>query len=85
VSLRRTRAAIVGTGPAGLMLGRLIERQGIENVILEPQMLDVDPAEDAYGEQPSRSQVRYVCKSRAAATSLAENYVGLPFETSLGG
>jgi p-hydroxybenzoate 3-monooxygenase len=45
------------------------------------QMLHVDPGDDVYGDQLSRSQVRYVCNSRAAATSLAENYVGLPFET----
>jgi p-hydroxybenzoate 3-monooxygenase len=44
------------------------------------QMLHVDPQDDAYGDQVSRSQIRYVCNSRAAATSLAENYVGLPFE-----
>ncbi len=45
------------------------------------QMLHVDPHDDAYGDQLSRSQIRYVCNSRAAATSLAENYVGLPLET----
>jgi p-hydroxybenzoate 3-monooxygenase len=44
------------------------------------QMLHLDPGDDAYGDQLSRSQIRYVCSSRAAATSLAENYVGLPFE-----
>jgi p-hydroxybenzoate 3-monooxygenase len=44
------------------------------------QMLHLDPHDDAYGDQLSRSQIRYVCNSRAAATSLAENYVGLPFE-----
>ncbi|MGB3864217.1 MAG: 4-hydroxybenzoate 3-monooxygenase [Xanthobacteraceae bacterium] len=31
----RTQVAIVGAGPAGLMLGRLLERAGIDNVILE--------------------------------------------------
>jgi p-hydroxybenzoate 3-monooxygenase len=49
------------------------------------QMLHVDPADDAYGDQLSRSQIRYVCNSKAGATSLAENYVGLPFGTSVGG
>ena len=44
------------------------------------QMLHLDPQDDAYGDQLSRSQIRYVCNSRAAATSLAENYVGLPLE-----
>ncbi|HEY8290725.1 MAG TPA: 4-hydroxybenzoate 3-monooxygenase [Acetobacteraceae bacterium] len=42
------------------------------------QMLHVDPHEDEYGAQLQRSQLRYVCSSRAAAASLAENYVGLP-------
>jgi len=30
-----TQVAIVGAGPAGLLLGRLLEQRGIENVILE--------------------------------------------------
>lgn len=45
------------------------------------QMLHLDPHDDAYGDQLSRSQIRYVCNSRAAATSLAENYVGLPLDS----
>jgi p-hydroxybenzoate 3-monooxygenase len=39
-------------------------------------MLHVDPAGDAYATELARSQLRYVVSSRAAATSLAENYVG---------
>jgi p-hydroxybenzoate 3-monooxygenase len=31
----RTQVAIVGGGPAGLMLGRLLERRGVESVVLE--------------------------------------------------
>jgi p-hydroxybenzoate 3-monooxygenase len=31
----RTQVAIVGGGPAGLMLGRMLEQRGIESVILE--------------------------------------------------
>jgi p-hydroxybenzoate 3-monooxygenase len=41
-------------------------------------MLHSDPQDDAYGGQLQRSQLRYVTSSTAAATSLAENYVGLP-------
>ncbi len=31
----RTQVAIVGAGPAGLLLGHLLERSGIESIILE--------------------------------------------------
>jgi p-hydroxybenzoate 3-monooxygenase len=43
-------------------------------------MLHVDRRDDAYGAELARSRLRYVCSSTAAATSLAENYVGLPLE-----
>src|SRR3954471_1141707 len=36
----RTQVAIVGGGPAGLMLGRLLELRGIESVILEARDRD---------------------------------------------
>jgi p-hydroxybenzoate 3-monooxygenase len=35
---------------------------------------------DAFSERLQLSQLRYTVASRAAATSLAENYVGLPFD-----
>jgi p-hydroxybenzoate 3-monooxygenase len=40
-------------------------------------MLHVDPDGDPFGLQLQLSQLRYVTSSTAAATSLAENYVGL--------
>ena len=43
-------------------------------------MLHQLPHEDAFGRQLQLSQLRYTASSRAAATSLAENYVGLPYE-----
>ncbi|WP_007025410.1 4-hydroxybenzoate 3-monooxygenase [Saccharomonospora iraqiensis] len=43
-------------------------------------MLHTDPATDAFGRRLQLSQLRYTASSRPAATSLAENYVGLPFE-----
>jgi p-hydroxybenzoate 3-monooxygenase len=43
-------------------------------------MLHVDPAVDDFGRRLQLSQLRYTVSSRAAATSLAENYVGLPFD-----
>ena len=37
---QRTQVAIVGAGPAGLMLGHLLTREGIDNVIIERQSAD---------------------------------------------
>ena len=43
-------------------------------------MLHTDPHDDAYGRRLQHSQLEYVASSTAAATSLAENYVGLPLD-----
>jgi p-hydroxybenzoate 3-monooxygenase len=43
-------------------------------------MLHVDSAADAFQRRLQLSQLRYTASSTAAATSIAENYVGLPFE-----
>ncbi len=40
-------------------------------------MLHLPPDEDPFGYRLRLSQLRYVASSEAAATSLAENYVGL--------
>jgi p-hydroxybenzoate 3-monooxygenase len=40
-------------------------------------MLHRDPDGDRFQQQLQRSQLQYVTSSRAAATTLAENYVGL--------
>jgi p-hydroxybenzoate 3-monooxygenase len=42
-------------------------------------MLHRFPSDDAFQQRLQRSQLEYVVRSRAAAASLAENYVGLPF------
>jgi p-hydroxybenzoate 3-monooxygenase len=39
-------------------------------------MLHVDPGHDPFGDALQLSQLRYVTSSRAAATTLAENYTG---------
>ena len=41
-------------------------------------MLHRFPSDDVFQHRLQRSQLEYVTSSRAAATSLAENYVGLP-------
>ncbi len=43
-------------------------------------MLHRFPGDDAFQQRLQRSQLDYTVSSKAAATSLAENYVGLPFE-----
>jgi p-hydroxybenzoate 3-monooxygenase len=43
-------------------------------------MLHLDPTDDAYGEQIALSQLRHATSSRAQATVLAENYVGLALD-----
>jgi p-hydroxybenzoate 3-monooxygenase len=42
-------------------------------------MLHKFPDEDSFGQRLQRSQLDYVVSSRAAAQSLAENYVGMPY------
>jgi p-hydroxybenzoate 3-monooxygenase len=44
-------------------------------------MLHPDPHDDAFAEQLANAQLGYVTSSRAMATSLAENYTGLPYDT----
>ncbi len=48
-------------------------------------MLHVDPDADAFARRLQLSQLRYTVASRAAATSLAENYVGLPHAHTVDG
>ena len=43
-------------------------------------MLHRFPDDDAFGQRMQRAQLEYTVSSRAAASSLAENYVGLPFD-----
>ena len=43
-------------------------------------MLHRFPGDDGFQHRLQRSQLQYVVSSRVAAASLAENYVGLPFE-----
>jgi p-hydroxybenzoate 3-monooxygenase len=43
-------------------------------------MLHRFPGDDGFQQRLQRSQLEYTVRSRAAAASLAENYVGLPFD-----
>lgn len=35
--MTRTQVAIIGAGPAGLLLGQLLDKQGVDNIIIERQ------------------------------------------------
>ncbi len=86
----RTRVGIVGAGPAGLMLSLLLSREGIDSVILERRGREEIEATIRAGvlEQGTvdlmthvcSAQLAYTVSSHVAAASLAENYVGLPFD-----
>ena len=43
-------------------------------------MLHRAPGQDPFEARLQRSQLDYVCSSRAGATTLAENYVGLSLD-----
>jgi len=47
-------------------------------------MLHRFPGDDAFQQRLQRSQLDYVVSSRAAATTLAENYVGMPWAATAG-
>ncbi len=46
-------------------------------------MLHRFPGADPFTDRLQRNQLEYVCSSVAAATGLAENYVGLPFDVTV--
>jgi p-hydroxybenzoate 3-monooxygenase len=43
-------------------------------------MLHPDPDADPFAHRLAEAQLDYVTSSRAMATSLAENYTGIPYE-----
>lgn len=75
----RTTIGIIGGGPAGLLLARLLHRAGLDCVVLEsPRMLHADPDGDAFEHRLQLARLRRITASRPAAAELAANYTGLP-------
>lgn len=56
----RTQVVVVGAGPAGLLLGHLLEQHGVDTVILEAQSRDYVEA-----------RIRAGCSSKEHVTSYA--------------
>jgi p-hydroxybenzoate 3-monooxygenase len=40
MTMQRTQVAIIGAGPSGLMLGQVLQRAGIDNIVLEQRSAD---------------------------------------------
>ena len=71
----RTQVVIIGAGPAGLLLGQLLQRRGIDNIILERQTADhvigrvranaahIVPPTGAKGLNLAASDVRYLSRA----------------------
>jgi p-hydroxybenzoate 3-monooxygenase len=82
--LSRALSALLHKGESDLVesysdtcLRRVWRAQGFSNHMTT--MLHRAPGADSYHHRLQLSQLRYTATSSAAATSLAENYVGLPF------
>src|ERR1019366_205183 len=78
----RTLVGIVGAGPAGLILSHPLHLQGIDSIAIESQARRLHRFEggDGFDYRRQLADLDHVTTSRAGATSLAENYTGLPFD-----
>lgn len=73
----RTQVGIVGAGPAGLILSHLRARHFSWWMTNTLHRLE---GGDGFDYRRQLAELDHVTSSRAAATSLAENYTGLPFD-----
>ena len=60
----KTQVAIIGAGPAGLLLGQLLHKHGIDNVILERAAPNTCSAASA---PACWSRARWTCWTRPAS------------------
>lgn len=78
----RTQVAIVGAGPAGLLLGQLLQRHGIDNVILEARSRDYVLGRIRAGvleEITVRKLTEAGCDARLRAEGLVHHGTGFVF------
>ena len=66
----RTQVAIVGAGPAGLMLAHLLHLQGIDSVVLEARSRELRRAPGA-GRRAGAADGRPAARDRVSATGSA--------------
>ena len=80
----RTQVAIIGAGPAGLLLGQLLHRAGVENVILESRSQDYVLARVRAGVLESGT-VALLERAGVGARCKAEGLVHDGFDLAFGG
>jgi len=84
--VKRTQVVIIGAGPAGLLLGCLLDRAGIDNIILERQTRDYVLARIRAGilEQTSVDLLTSAgAGARLAAEGIAHHAVNIAFDDRL--
>jgi 2-polyprenyl-6-methoxyphenol hydroxylase-like FAD-dependent oxidoreductase len=84
--VKQTQVVIVGAGPAGLLLGCLLDRAGIDNIILERQTKDYVLARIRAGilEQTSVDLLTSAgAGARLAAEGIAHHAVNIAFDDRL--
>ena len=82
----RKQVVIVGAGPAGLLLGRLLDLAGIDNVVLERQTQDYVLARIRAGilEQTTVDLIhRAEAGTRLSAEGIQHHAVNLVYDLSL--
>lgn len=78
--------AIIGAEPFGLLLGLLLDKQGIDNVVLERVTGDyvlgslqiyymILDTKDEFDKKMEKSEIDYFLKSQAGKKVIAEQYV----------
>ena len=80
----RTQVAIIGAGPAGLLLGQLLHRAGVDNVILESRSQDYVLARVRAGVLESAT-VALLERAGVGARCKAEGLVHDGFDLAFGG
>jgi p-hydroxybenzoate 3-monooxygenase len=80
----RTQVAIIGAGPAGLLLGQLLHRAGVDNVILESRSQDYVLARVRAGVLESGT-VALLERAGVGARCKAEGLVHDGFDLAFGG
>jgi 2-polyprenyl-6-methoxyphenol hydroxylase-like FAD-dependent oxidoreductase len=73
----RTKVAIIGAGPAGLLLGQLLHLYGIDNIILERQT-----PEYVLGRPITKGWSTMASNSHSAARAIASTCTALPARPS---